>query len=286
MRTTAYKKTFHTESEGWRHRWLLPGFFLILSFLLMILPMEGVVASIKTVLSYIFIPQVRASHGVVQYVRGTSRTVQELLQAHHENQQLKQQIETTQLLAAQAKEVFAENERLSGLLQIAASRPWKGVWAKVAYREPTQWNSVVIDKGTMDGIVPRSAVIAMAGGQEGLAGVVVEATENTAQVLLVRDEEFSAAVQLERGGETGLLTGAGMRPVQIKYVPLLTEVKKGDKVYTSSMSSVFPAGILVGEVSNVRPEESFQTALTLEVLPQVRSASVKEVFVILSSQDD
>ncbi len=286
MRATKYKKSFYTDPNSWRRRWLLPGVFLILSFLLMILPLEGVVISIKAILSYVFIPQVRAAHGVVQYVQGTSLTVQELLRAHQENQQLKQQIEATQLLAAQAKEVFAENERLSELLNFKASHPWKGVWAKVAYREPTQWNTVVLDKGAADGIRPRSAVIAMVDGQEGLAGVVVEVTDNTAQVLLVRDEEFSAAVQLEKGGETGLLTGAGARPVLIRYVPLLAQVAKGDKVYTSSSSSVFPAGILVGEVSEVHTEESFQTALTVEVTPRVRSSAVKEVFVILESSSN
>lgn len=283
MRTTKYQKSFYTDPGSWRRRWLLPGIFLVVSFLLMILPLEGFVSSVKTVLSYIFIPQVRAAHEAVQYVQGASLTVQELLQAHQENQQLKQQIESAQLLAAQAKEVFAENERLSGLLHLKTSQPWKGVWAKVAYREPTQWNTVVLDKGSADGIRPRSAVIAMSDGKEGLAGVVVEVTENTSQVLLVRDEEFSAAVQLEQGGEAGLLVGAGPRPVQIKYIPLLAQVKKGDKIYTSSSSSVFPAGILVGEVSGVRTEESFQTAQTVEVTPQVRSASVKEVFVILEA---
>ncbi len=283
IRATQYKKSSYTEPGSWRRRWLLPGIFLLVSFLLMILPLEGVVSSVKAVLSYVFIPQVRTAHEVVQYVQGASLTTQELLKAHQENQQLKQQIETAQLLAAQAKEVFAENERLSGLLQLKTVRPWKGVWAKVAYREPTQWNTVVLDKGSADGIAPRSAVIAMENGQEGLAGVVVEVMENTAQVLLVRDEEFSAAVQLEQGGESGLLVGAGPRPVQIKYIPLLARVNKGDKVYTSPASSVFPAGILVGEVSGVRSEESFQTALTVEVVPQVRSSAVKEVFVILDS---
>ena len=72
-----------------------------------------------------------------------------------------------------------------------------------------------------------------------------------------------------------------MRPVRLKYIPLLTQVEEGDKVFTAATSSIFPAGILVGEVSAVRNDESFQTALTLEVDPLVSSASVKEVFVIL-----
>ncbi len=277
-----HRKKLYTSEDTWHHRWLLPGVFLLVSFLLMILPLEGFIASVKAVLSYVFIPQVRVAHSVVQYGQGVSNTVQELLQAHQENQQLKQSIETSQLLSAQAKETFLENERLTKLLHLQFAHPWKGVWAKVAYREPTRWNTVVLDKGTEDGIRERSAVIAVENGQEGLAGVVVETTENTAKVLLIRDEEFSAAVRLE-SGEEGLLVGNGPRPVQIKYIPLLAQAHRGDKIYTSVSSSVFPAGIFVGEVSGTYETESFQTSLTINVVPHVRAASVKEVFVILDT---
>ena len=260
---------------------MLPLCFLLVSFLLMILPLQGLINSVKVVLAYAFIPQVRAAHGIVEYGQDVSDTVYELLRTHQENEKLKQTIENTQLLSAQAQEVFAENKRLSELLNIQASFPWKGVWAKVAYREPTQWNSVMVDKGAADGIQPRSAVIALENGQEGLAGVVIEVTENTSKVLLVRDEDFAAAVRLSRGGEEGLLIGQGPRPAYIKYVPLLAQVEKGDKVYTSATSSVFPAGILVGTVSNVMGKDSFQTALGVEIVPQVSSSSVREVFIIL-----
>ena len=63
-------------------------------------------------------------------------------------------------------------------------------------------------------------------------------------------------------------------------MPLLAEIEKGDKVFTSASSQVFPAGILVGQVSGVRESDSFQTALTVEILPQIHVAAVHEVFVI------
>lgn len=253
---------------------------MLISSLLMILPLEGMVVSVKAVLSYVFIPQVRLAHGAVKYAEGVSTTVQELLNAHQENRELKQQLEMDHLLTAQAESVFKENERLAAALNMTPVRPWKGVWAKVAYREPSQWNAVVIDKGFADGIEERSAVLSLEQGQEGLAGVVMEVMENTSKVLLVRDEDFSAAVVLERGQEEGLLTGGGVQPVRIKYIPLLSEVQKGDKVFTSSTSSIFPAGILVGRVRAVRQDGSFQTAQTVEIEPLVRSSAVKELFVI------
>ena len=280
-----HTKKLYTPIVSWRQRWLLPGVLLVISFLLMILPMGGFVSSVKALLSYIFIPQVRAAHSVVQYGQGVSRTVGELLQAHYENRQLKQEIESAKLLSAQAEEIFAENKRLAGLLNLPFSRPWKGVWAKVAYREPSRWNTVILDKGSADGIRERSAVISIENGQEGLAGVVVETTETTAKVLLVRDEEFAAAVRLQ-SGEEGLLVGNGPRAVYIKYIPLLARVSVGDRVYTSASSSVFPAGILVGQVSGVSGAEHFQTSQNVEVSPQIRASAVKEVFVILQSTDE
>ena len=265
---------------GTRRKFLLPTAFLLGSFLLMILPLEGFVSSVKAVLSYVFIPQIRAAHETVKYAQDVHQTVRELLDAHQENNVLKQQIKASYLLLAQVQRVMAENERLNGLLEMQPHLRWKGVWAHVAYREPTQWNTVIIDKGSNDGVSVRSAVLSLEKGKEGLAGVVVEVTDITAKVLLINDEDFSASVRLSRGQENGLLQGGGLTPIQVKYIPLLAQVEPGDEVYTASSSSIFPEGILVGRVSAVRQDASFQTALTVEVEPQVRPSAVKELFVI------
>ena len=286
MNSVKHKFTKKNRTAGVRERFVWPGIFLLLSFLLMLLPLEGFVSSVKAVLSYVFIPQIRAAHETVKYGEDVNQTIRELFRVHQENKALKQEMEMARLLTAQAENVLAENERLNGLLTLRAQTRWKGVWARVAYREPAQWNAVIIDKGSKDGIRERSAVLAMQNGQEGLAGVVVEVTENTAKVLLVPDEDFSAAVQLARGGEAGLLQGSGSGAVRVKYVGLLTQVEPGDRVYTASSSSIFPAGILVGTVRGVRKEESFQTALTVEVEPQVRAAALKEVFVLLAPKGE
>jgi len=258
----------------------LPLFFLALSLVLMMLPLEGPVSSIKAVLAYIFIPQVRLAHDTVQYSQNISQTVRELLDTHHENAVLKQQMETTQLAALQAQQVFEENERLSQILALQKTLRWKGIWANVAYREPTQWNAITIDKGFLEGVRERSAVIAVGQGKEGLAGIVVEVDDHTSKIILVRDEDFSAAVVLERGKEEGLLVGDGQRSVKVKYIPLSAHIEKGDKIYTSSNSSIFPAGILVGEVVSTEEDGSFKTAYTINVDPVVKSSSVREVFVI------
>ena len=275
-----YTQTSAQKKQSGRRRYWLPVFFLVLSFILMILPLEGPVSSIKAVLAYIFIPQVRLAHDTVQYTQNVSQTVRELLDTHRENAQLKQEMETTRLAAIQAQHVFEENERLTQMLGLTQAARWKGVWAKVAYRDPTQWNSVIIDKGSLDGVRERSAVISVQQGKEGLAGVVVEVTDHTAKVILLRDEDFSAAVILDRGKEEGLLVGDGPRAVKVKYIPLSAHIEKGDAIYTSSTSSIFPAGILVGEVVSTEDDGSFKTAYTVNVDPVIKPSAVREVFVI------
>ncbi|MBO7238057.1 MAG: rod shape-determining protein MreC [Elusimicrobiaceae bacterium] len=272
-------------SSGSRRRKILPGVFVFVSLLLMVLPLEGPVSSVKAVLSYVFIPQIRAAHETVEYAKGVSDTVQELLDTHRENERLKEQLRQMQLQNEQAREIFKENARLNTALTLQAPASWNGVWAKTAYREPSQWNSVVVDKGTASGVQERSAVIAQQGGQPVLAGVVVEVTENTAKVLLLRDEDFSAVVYADPSGEEGLLTGSGAALPKMKYLPLLSTVKEGETVYTSSASSIFPAGILVGKIAEIERTDGINSSLTARVEPAVTAAAIQELFILTHREE-
>lgn len=260
----------------------MPAAFILLSLLLMILPLESPVASVKAVLSYVFIPQIRAAHGAVEYARGVNTTARELLDAHRDNALLREELSRIRLENAQAREVFAENERLSAALNLHLPRAWKGVWAKTAYREPTQWHSVVIDKGFADGVSERAAAVAQKDGRPVLAGVVVEVSERTAKVLLVQDEDFSAAVYAVPSGEEGLLSGAGAAALKMQYLPLLSKLQKGEKIYTSPSSIIFPAGILVGEVAEMESGDGFRTSLGARVTPEADASSVRELFILTS----
>lgn len=266
--------------SGSRRRAALPVTFILLSLLLMVLPLESPVASVKAVLSYVFIPQIRAAHGAVSYAEGVNETVRELLSVHRENERLKEDLSRIRLENAQAREIFAENERLSSALKLRPPRSWRGVWAKTAYREPTQWNSVIVDKGSADGVRERAAVIAQKNGSPVLAGVVMETDENTAKVLLVQDEDFAAAVYTDLSSEEGLLSGAGAGPLKLEYLPSLSKLQEGENVYTSPFSVIFPAGILVGKVLHVYGADADRTARWAQVAPEADASSVRELFIL------
>ena len=137
-RSSAAKRT--TTFFDSRLNIIFPAAFALLSIILMMLPLEGAVASAKALLSYVFIPQIRAAHSAMEYSSEVWATTQELLETHRQNAQLKEQLRTLNLENEQAREIFKENERLTAALSLRAPAKWRGIWAKMAYREPSQWN--------------------------------------------------------------------------------------------------------------------------------------------------
>ena len=87
----AQKKKRSAAPSGFSRKALLPLFYLTLSFLLMILPLDGFVSSVKALLGYIFIPQIRMSHSAVKYSDGVYSNLRELLATHHETRQLRKE---------------------------------------------------------------------------------------------------------------------------------------------------------------------------------------------------
>ncbi|WP_424245314.1 rod shape-determining protein MreC [Elusimicrobium posterum] len=255
-------------------------FFVVLSILIILLPLQGLINSVKSVLYYVFVPQIRASHSTAEYFSGSFDSVKELLSAHYENTLLKEEIKETRLIKERAAEIEAQNERLSEILKINPAKKWDGVWAKIAYRDPSRWSTIIVDKGAKDGVVLRSAVIGVEDGKIGLVGAVVEEGESTSKIMLINDTDFNAAVNLEKSKTDGLLTGVERQNLKLKYIPLSAEFEKGDRVVTSKRSVVFPAGILVGTVTGVDKEEDYKTSHTLFVAPAVRPSAVREVFII------
>ncbi len=253
---------------------------MALSLLLMVLPLESPVASAKALLSYLFIPQIRAAHATLEYATEVSQTVRELLSAHHENERLKEEMGQLRLENARAQEIAEENLRLTQALKLHAPRGWSGLWAKVAYRDPGQWYSVVIDKGAQDGITERAAALALQGDVPVLAGVVWEVSDTTAKVLLARDEDFSAAAYGKASGEEGVLSGGGAGPLILKYLPLPSKIREGEEIYTSLSSSIFPEGILIGQVTEVPETDGFHTSQSARVEPAAHASSVRELFIL------
>lgn len=271
------KNTYDKKYSG-----ILPCVFVIISIVLILLPLQVPVNSLRVVLSYIFIPQLRAAHAITQYIGGVNETVANLLNVSDENASLKEELALLKIENSRLESLEKENERLADALKLSSQGKWEGIWARVVYREPSRQGTVIIDKGSNDGIELRSPVLAIQEGKAGLAGNVIEITPNTARILLLNDEDFSAAARVEKISLEGLITGDGARGIQLKYIPLESKIEQGDKIYTSSSGALFPDGILIGEITNPGYDEgkSFDTYLKPKVKAVIDGSSIKELFVM------
>lgn len=261
---------------------ILPAVFTILALVIMFLPLQSIVISARAVLTYVFIPQIRTSHSIMQYTKGALQSTKDLLATADENLKLQEEVSRLLVENSQLKDLFEENQRLREALQLSKKQEIKGLWAKVAYREPSRRGTIIIDKGLQDGISLRSPVIAIQDGQAGLVGKVIEVSPTTSKVLLSSDEDFSVAAFLSQSKKEGLAIGDAKGAMLIKYITLGQALTEGEKVYTSVSSAIFPEGILIGSIGAENTQTIEDSFITARILPAVDSNSVNEVLIMPS----
>jgi len=107
-------------------------------------------------------------------------------------------------------------------------------------------NYLTLNAGKNQGVTNESAVIC----SEGIVGIVRDVSNNFSSVMSVLHENSRIPVTIKRFGENSILTWNGDDEWngQMERIPSHLEIKKGDTVVTSSYSSIFPEGVMVGTI--------------------------------------
>lgn len=138
------------------------------------------------------------------------------------------------------------------------------------------FRSVIIDRGTEDGVLPGMPVESA----RGLVGQVYRASPGAAQVLLVTDNISSIAARLSASRATGIVFGSGSSgPLSMNWIDQEAQIEVGDVVLTSGLGGQFPADLVIGRVVAFERNEAdlFQTAT---VQPAVEFTDLEIVFVL------
>lgn len=196
-----------------------------------------------------------------------------------------QERDRLKLEVIQLDEILEENNQLRRALQYREKSPLSLVAARVISRKPAQWyNTLVIDKGSDEGLAVDSPVIIPLGEEAGLVGKVSEVLgPHSAVVLLLTDEMCQVSAKLENSQEQGILSGqrgaTRTQPnLKLRYLSKEAEAKPGSMVHSSGTGELFPAGLVLGEV----------VSLTIGVIdaevivkPAVNFDDLVDLFVIL-----
>jgi rod shape-determining protein MreC len=153
---------------------------------------------------------------------------------------------------------------------------WRG--ARVVNNSVSlQNNYITIHRGEKQGVKKDMGVIS----PTGIVGMVVNTSENFAVVMTMLNRQSSVSAKLKKTGEIGKIQWDGKSPeyVTMINIPNSAEVAKGDSVVTSGYSLSFPAGVLIGTVTEVQQNKT-SNFYTLIVKPATNFYSVEYVTVV------
>lgn len=199
-----------------------------------------------------------------------------------ENQRLRQ---TNQILTAylqQYQEIWRENERLRRLVGWQKQSPYNLKLGRIVTRDPANWwHSVQIDLGKHDGLRTNLPVLA---GDGSLVGRIQAVGDTRSQVILLGDPNLRVAASIQPSGETGIIqTISGPEEsdmVELDFLPGTSSSHPGQSVQTSGDGGLFPKGIPIGKIVDLRSKDYGLTS-EARVKLTVNLTSLEEVWVIL-----
>ena len=233
------------------------GSVLLLAVVALNLP-GGFSARLKHAVGGLFLPLFGLANSGEQLARKTADNLIPRAELQRQNAEFSRENSELKLRLNQADQIQFENARLRQLLGWQKQTAWKLKLANVVLRDPENWWATVqIDLGSRDGLRENLPVLTADGF---LVGRVSSVGVTSSQVVLVGDPacKVSALVQNDARDNGVVTTRAGTLDsslVTLAYLPRSAVVTPGQRVVTSGLGKVFPAGISVGQVVSAHSVE-------------------------------
>ena len=173
----------------------------------------------------------------------------DLEQARAQLDALRQQVQALQAAQMADAPQVADDEAAERLLGLKTKVPLPTKAARVLVAPVgAAFGGIVLDAGADEGFARDQGVIA----PEGVVGRLWSVGATQSEVLPADAPNASIGVMLARSRATGVLQGAGSNRGEIRYLNNQEVVQPGEAVYTSGLDRVFPRGLLVGYVTDVK----------------------------------
>ena len=219
-------------------------------------------------------------------------------------------------LAQRIQALEARNRELTGIRDLGLDTRGQLIPARVISQDLLNWReSRLVDKGTLRGVRPGSAVVSNyftvnAGLEEGvtdglrvmsseaLIGTVVQAATHSSRVQLLTDPDTRMIVTVSRRREDRLLplnrefwlTGVGKGGMEIRdvghgYIEQ-GDVQVGDVVMTVGEEPTLPVPVAIGIIREIRRDPDNGLLHILDVEPSVRPEDLSRVYVVNAGRAD
>ncbi len=174
-----------------------------------------------------------------------------------ENKKLKSENLMLQTDKQKFEQASRENSELRSMLSLSEAYPELELTAaEVVSRNSSNWyEGFVIDKGSADGLKIGQGVIT---AENVLVGRISDIGSTWAKVTAVTDSGHSVGARIIRSGDLGVVEGdaslSEKGSCRLSFISKNNDIVVGDYLETSGLGGVYPKGIEIGKVIEIKPE--------------------------------
>jgi rod shape-determining protein MreC len=164
---------------------------------------------------------------------------------YEQNQELRRELRQMRAWREAALQLEQENAKLLDLNRVRLDPALTYVTGVVLADSGSPFRqSVLLNVGARDGIRDGWATT----DGLGLVGRIFGVGQSTSRVILLTDSNSRVPVTIQPSGQRAMLMGDNSSLPIVEFVEDSERVKPGDRIISSANGSVFPAGLLVGQV--------------------------------------
>ncbi|MDD7131645.1 MAG: rod shape-determining protein MreC [Firmicutes bacterium] len=222
------------------------------------------------------------------YVSDNIKSYKKLKDVEKSNDVLETSIDRIDSIEAENIELRRQLDALKEELNINYTlSDYEYLNATVISRNVGYWyNKLTINKGSYNGVEKDMVVIS----SKGLIGRVVKTSTFTSDVRLITtsDTNNKISVHVSNGDNNlyGVINGYDYKKsvLELEGISNTKDVNVGDYVYTSGLGGIFPAGILIGTVTEITTD-SYDLAKIMKVTPSVDFNDINYVSILKRKSD-
>jgi rod shape-determining protein MreC len=174
-----------------------------------------------------------------------------------ENRTLKQNALKQAVELQKLNTLELENNNLRQLLKTNQSIVETSVAAEIMHVGRDLFTKkIIVNRGATNNIIAGEAVV----DATGVIGQVTRIYPLSSEVTLITDKSLAIPIQVERNGLRAIAFGHGRdNTLDLPYLPTNVDIQRGDKLVTSGIDGVYPAGLAVATVSQIEitPDSPF-----------------------------
>lgn len=216
-----------------------------------------------------------------QKVGSTFSFLQDSKALKEENEKLKDRVEELEKANERLQGLKDKNEELKKVVNLKDQfSDFEFLGSNIISMDAGNWfNTFGIDRGSTDGIETKDTVIA----SEGLVGRITTVGPISSKVMSIIDVDSTVSARLTKSSKYVLVKGdINLKDkgfCRMDSIPADVDVSVGDSVETSGIGGIYPKGITIGKVVEVRQVNSELNRYAI-IEPVVDFEKLESVFVL------